>query len=603
MKAYINGDLPILGFPKDNALATLDSDGKYLQYGSKVGDNGIDVLLTDYNDDNVEDAEPEASIFLYGKAQHVANAPTDNVKVFINENAVLIQEPYETTNDVDYYYPFNAIVGITFENSCKEATDYWSDTLTYDWHLMSTPLADAALGITYGNTTTDYNYWATGDKGQAVSVENSYMPNMSRASMDVAWEHGWDFYTYYEPQYHWINFKRNIKSHHHFEEPHENIPYEGFEQTTGNLIPGRGYMMAIDQDSYLSNNGTLNNGDVTIKLTISGNQANDFAPTKDWGSNLVGNPYQAYLNLAQLAVDNGFTGEINGNYYETVEENGFYIYDADNGTYGPFITNASVNPVIPSQFIHPHQAFFVVIAGDSLTERNLTFTPKMATATPNEASYFRGEEQPRYPVVNLFAENEAGNRDLAVIELNRPNLGGLRKVDNLHNANFKISAHLGGHGYGLLFAPEGTEKVPVHFKASEDGIYTLRWSMYNGNFTSLRLIDNKTGVNYDMLSNNSYTFEASDDDYASRFYITYTVIGVDENITDGDNSFAYFNGSEWVISGKGHLDVIDVTGRVLYAAQLNNEENRVHLDGVAKGVYLLRVIDNKVVRTQKIIVR
>ena len=32
----VNGDLPVLGFPKDNAMATLDSDGKYLQYGSNV---------------------------------------------------------------------------------------------------------------------------------------------------------------------------------------------------------------------------------------------------------------------------------------------------------------------------------------------------------------------------------------------------------------------------------------------------------------------------------------------------------------------------------------------------------------------------------------
>ncbi len=127
--------------------------------------------------------------------------------------------------------------------------------------------------------------------------------------------------------------------------------------------------------------------------------------------------------------------------------------------------------------------------------------------------------------------------------------------------------------------------------------------MQNGNFTSLRLIDNKTGVNYDMLANDSYTFEASVDDYSSRFYITYTVTGVDEEVVFDSNSFAFFNGSEWVINGKGRLDVIDMTGRVLYAAQLNSDQNKVNLDGFAKGVYLLRVIDNKVVRTQKIIVR
>jgi hypothetical protein len=590
----INGDLPVLGFGKDNSFAT--EDGKFLWYATfnlehtsqapeeDTFDNGLDMLLTKYTG-------KDADIFLYGAATEVSKTPSTNVNVFINEDAVLIQEE----NAEEFH---NVTVGITFDNSSKKAHDFWGDPLNYDWHLMSTPLADAALGITYGNTTTDYNYWAhpTTDKGQAVSVSGSYMPDMEREGMDADWEHGWDFYTYYEPQYHWINFKRNINSHHHYDEPHDSIPYIGMEQTEdaeqGNLIPGRGYMMAIDLDSYLNNSGALNRGVVTMPLTVSGDPENDPAPTKDWGSNLVGNPYQAYLNLAEVATQNGFAG------YS--QANGFYIYDADNGTYGPYITNASVNPAIPSQYIHPHQAFFVV-TNEPMT---LTFDDQtMATTTSNPTSYFRGEEQPRYPVVNLFAENRAGNRDMAVIELNRPELGGLRKVENLRNANFKISAHLGGQNYGLIFTPEGTEKVPVHFDASEDGVYTLTWSMYNGDFTSLRLVDNKTGVNYDMLANNSYTFEASADDYASRFYITYNVIGVDENVNEVGNSFAFFNGSEWVINGKGHLDVIDVTGRVLYAAQLNSDQNRVNLDGVAKGVYLLRVIDNKVVRTQKIIVR
>jgi hypothetical protein len=78
---------------------------------------------------------------------------------------------------------------------------------------------------------------------------------------------------------------------------------------------------------------------------------------------------------------------------------------------------------------------------------------------------------------------------------------------------------------------------------------------------------------------------------------------LDEEGSFESDNFAFFNGSEWVINGKGRLDVIDMTGRVLYAAQLTGDQNRVNLDGFASGVYLLRVIDNKVVRTQKIIVR
>jgi hypothetical protein len=237
-------------------------------------------------------------------------------------------------------------------------------------------------------------------------------------------------------------------------------------------------------------------------------------------------------------------------------------------------------------------------------DSTFTFDYDWATATKQDGSYYRGDEnQVNYPLVNLFAENEHGNRDLTIIEFHRPELGGATKVQGLRNANFQIAASYDGQKYGILFTPEGTERVPVHFNIEENGVYTLRWNTQNGEFTSLRLVDNKTGVNYDMLANDHYTFEASTEDYASRFYITYACTGVEEEIANANDNFAFFDGSEWVINGKGQLDVIDMTGRVLYAVQLNNDQNRVNLDGFAQGVYLMRVIDNKVVRTQKIIVR
>ena len=154
----------------------------------------------------------------------------------------------------------------------------------------------------------------------------------------------------------------------------------------------------------------------------------------------------------------------------------------------------------------------------------------------------------------------------------------------------------------LVFTPEGTERIPVHFIADENGTYTLRWNTQNGEFTSLRLVDNLTGTNYDMLANDHYTFTASTEDYASRFYITYTVTDVDENV-DGESNFAYFDGSDWVVNGQGTLDVVDVLGRTLFSQRLTNDQNRVNLNGVAKGVYLLRVSNGKNTMVQKIVGR
>ena len=575
----INGDLPVLGFPKDNAMGTLSSDGKFLRYGSNVNGNGVDELLAYYDDNNEGDAEPKANIFHYGKATEVAEVPTSNVYVFINEDAVLKQA--EGAGEFG-----NTTVGITFDNSCRNARDYYGNLLEYDWHYMSSSLSNAPMGATYGSAT---------GYGGAVSItklENNYFPN-SGLTMGAGYEDGvkWDLYSYYEPEYHWINLKRGGDDHWHRDGSHEQIDYvsgqEGLDalQNETIFVPGKGYMMAISQDSYLSSTGTLNNGSSEaggVQITLTNQEPLD--PTYNKGWNLVGNPYQAYLDLTKVG-----TGT-------------YYIYDADQNVYAPVTNGQSENPCIPSLYIHPHQGFFMYSSTDNNT---ITFDYADGATTSSETgSYFRGnEEKVNYPLVNLFAENQRGNRDLTVIELHRPELGGATKVMSMLNSNFQIAASLDGQNYGILFTPEGTERVPVRFKTEENGTFTLRWSTHNGDFTSLRLIDNITGVNYDMLANDHYTFEASTEDYASRFYITYTCTGVDEEVTYDSDNFAFFDGSEWVVNGKGQLDVVDMTGRVLFTEQLNNDQNRVNLNGFAQGVYLMRVIDNKVVRTQKIIVR
>ncbi len=588
----LNGDLPVLAFPKDNCMGNYaEEEGKFLRYSasdeitttttndvtvSVQAHNGLDNLLTKYSG-------KAANIFLYNSAIDVTNG-SGNANLFINEDAALLQK---ATDGV--YSDINATVGVTFDNSCKNAQDYWGNQLLYDWHMMSTPLKNAKMGTKYNEYVTDMSHSDPAlDWSDVKELNDSYFPNGLIGS-NVAW----DFYTYFEPQYHWINFKRDKENHFHFdlvEGVHANIEYTGLDQGANDdesaacvFTPGKGYMMAISQDTYMSSNGILNTGGETIEITNQ--EPDDIEYNKGW--NLVGNPYQAYLDLTKVSST----------------MNQFYIYDAEQGTYVPYTVDQSANSVTPSRFIHPHQAFFVYSAAAS---SNYVFDYTWATAekATDGSSYFRGgENQLNYPLVNLFVKNQQGNRDLTIIEFNRPELGGATKVRGLRNSDFRIAAGFNGREYGILFTPEGTEKVPVHFKAEHDGIYTMTWGMENGNFTNLRLIDNKTGVNYDMLANDSYTFEASSDDYASRFYITYTVTGLDEEISYESENFAFFNGSEWIINGQGHLDVIDMTGRVLYAAQLSNDQNRVNLDGFAKGVYLLRVIDNKVVRTQKIIVR
>jgi hypothetical protein len=570
----VNGDLPVLAFPKDNSMATTATDGKFLQYAAydltegNGFNNGIDGLLANTN---------YANIFLYGNATEVANVPAENVKVTINEDAVLLQ--------ADEAEDFTATVGVTFDNSedGKHSWDYYGNKLEYDWHMMSSSLKNALIGATYEGET------GYGKPVDIKTLEGSYFPDglISGSNPAIGGDVKWDFYTYFEPEYHWINLKRSGANHWHTDGGAQIQYLSGQEGVAVNnnetiFVPGKGYMMAINQDTYMNSTGVLNSGNVKIKLTQQESQSPAPEEAYNEGWNLVGNPYQAYLKMSELGTL-GYAA---------------YTYDADKGVYVPFVMTASTNPDVLDDNVHPHQAFFVHAANDGDV---LEFTPAMATTEKNSNSYFR-DDKINYPLVNLYAENEGGSRDLTVIELHRPELGGVTKMQTMRSSNFIIAAHLDGQSYGLVFTPEGTERIPVHFIADENGTYTLRWNTQNGEFTSLRLVDNLTGTNYDMLANDHYTFTASTEDYASRFYITYTVTDVDENV-DGESNFAYFDGTDWVINGQGTLDVVDVLGRTLFSQRLTNDQNRFNLNGVAKGVYLLRVSNGKNTMVQKIVVR
>ena len=607
---YINNDLPVLGFPTANCLSTLD--GKYLRYGpfdadaysmynagenggttedpasansetvgvgnqafgqdpqqpSNTGENsenGIDDLLHELTDKT-------GYVFVYDNAIDVEEVPGKNVLVFINEDVVLKQAP--TAGEF-----INTTVGVSFDNSYKQAKDFFQNTLAYDWHMLSTPLADAPLGISY--TDAEVNYWE-GDNhsNQVADVQDSYLPN---GTDNVG---NWDLYCFYEPEYHWINLKRNSGSHYHYDENasggHDQIIYEN-EET---LEPGKGYLAAVNKDSYLLNQGTLNGptNPVTVTLTKRSHDPG----TEELGYNLLGNPYQAYLDLNEfININNSMVGE------------SYWVYIAEENNYIAGNTEASDNTELPSATLHPHQGFFVLAKGDN---QKVHFNYNtMASATPDPYSYFRGKKV-NYPLVNLTVTNSNGNKDLAVVEFNRPSFGGSKKMQFVNNATFSLSSHMYNGNYSIVFTEKDTEKVPVHFKTKEDDTFTMTWQTMHGTFTNLMLVDNLTGVRTNMLTTDHYTFEGSVDDYASRFYLTFNVTGVEE-FEDGGEDFAWFDGNEWIVTGKGQLDVIDMTGRVLQSRRVSGEQTRLHLDNVAAGVYMMRLSEGNKSKTQKIVIR
>ena len=430
-----------------------------------------------------------------------------------------------------------------------------------------------------------------------------------------------DLYCFYELKYHWINFKRNSASHWHMNAPEMQIEYnnEFGEGNETQFIPGKGYLLALHFEyfanwhvwsgdnnwngqgkdrTFLQNRGILNNGEVTIPVTYtSENEWTNLA-----GYNLIGNPYQSYLdfNAFANATENAslWEGSKFAKTYAVFDPSDMSNVGARGGSYSQYMANSSKGSRAAGQFLNMHQGFFIQVAQNGIA----TFTNNMRTNDIIGEVHFRGE-QPAYPLINFIVTDSEGNTDLAILEVNRDENDGAKKL-RMGNATGRIFFRYDDEKLAIFFRDNAEGSQSLHFTAEEDGNFTLNWERANDNFSSLTLIDNITGVKTDMLTHDHYTFEGRTDDYTSRFKIVFgTVNNEEEEEETTVETFAFFNDGSLIVNGEGRLDVIDVLGRIVYSAELTDTQNTVNLPVNAKGVCMLRLTNGDNVKVQKMFVR
>ena len=184
-----------------------------------------------------------------------------------------------------------------------------------------------------------------------------------------------------------------------------------------------------------------------------------------------------------------------------------------------------------------------------------------------------------------------------------------------NDRNAKLYIPQDDKDYAVVHAGK-TGELPLNFKATENGEYTISMKPENVDMAYLHLIDNMTGADIDLLSptretvivdedpqspTSQYTFTAKTTDYESRFKLVFASVCED---ADGDNETVAFNSNgNWIISnpstgsGSATLQVIDINGRILSSESINGNVSKA-ID-VAPGVYILKLND----KVQKIVIR
>ena len=188
-------------------------------------------------------------------------------------------------------------------------------------------------------------------------------------------------------------------------------------------------------------------------------------------------------------------------------------------------------------------------------------------------------------------------QDKTPIDRARVRLGegiGMEKF-SLDDKHSQISLWQDGQRFAVAYV-NAKDEMPLDFKANNDGTYTINIELGDIDSDYLHLIDNMTGADVDLLTMPSYTFEAKTTDYASRFKLVFAKI---DGPSTSSGTFAFVSDGRIIINGKGTLQIVDTTGRVIVS---RDGAHTVSTSEMAAGVYTLRLINDETVRTQKIVI-
>ena len=373
-------------------------------------------------------------------------------------------------------------------------------------------------------------------------------------------EENYDFYSWSESNSTWYNQKKNNSTTNEF-----------YTDNGVNFKKGRGYLVAYENEGSKKFVGTLNNGEISYPLSCSTD--GEFVVERYTGFNLLGNPYPSYIDW-----------EAEGWTRDNLQLQTIWIYDDDVNNYitytlGGVATNGG------SQYIAPCQGFFVKAASAG----NFIMTNDIRTKSK---SSFRKDDNEN--IFKIRVNGASGQDEIAVVKGDNDDV---IKMFSLNDDAPSLYINKGVGSYSVVYV-DYEESLPLNFEGGFEE-YTISLSECGDSFDAIILEDKLTGEKVN-LQTESYTFIHSGNSNAERFVLSF----VNGQQTTDNSHFAYINNGEIIINdinGNAQINIYDVTGRRVYNNANMDTACYVHTGGYSSGVYIIQKIDDKGIKTQKIL--
>lgn len=349
--------------------------------------------------------------------------------------------------------------------------------------------------------------------------------------------------------------------------------------------------------------GPLNSGNKSITVTRS-------APGADngYGWNLVGNPYPSAQEFgSEVSEVAGWTWPSGVsrtlyflNYSGGVPQYAVYSWTLGSGTNGA------------TSKIPPMQGYFVWV--NEATSSGIISITNETRVHSNQAFWKSGQEMTRENLLNIHAKGN-GHSDEAIIcfdEKATAAFSGDEDAFKLTNGSpipniYAYTSDSLDVSIDMLWFTGDHTIVPLGFSAGVSGTYELEagnLESFNGN-GSILLEDLLDHSWHDFISSPVYVFthDISNDPHRFRLHF------MDPFVTVGDKTSdplrIYSNGEFVYVKNtgdfhRGNVEIIDMLGRTVFSGQLEYAPVTRFNPGVNRGYYVVRVVSEGDISTQKV---
>jgi hypothetical protein len=369
------------------------------------------------------------------------------------------------------------------------------------------------------------------------------------------------------------------------------------------MLPGKGY--AAHGNASETFTGTVNNGDVSPAVVYYDN------PDPTLGGvpfNLIGNPYPSGVDAALFLQNANNAGllAVGALYYW--DDPGTTPYASSDFAIWNGLPTAGGGGHQPGATIGSAQGFEVQVNAAG----TIQFTNAMRVAA-NTTMLFRQSEAKKLWLSATSTDNRFNQMAIGFME------DGTEGPDWAYDAP-KINLGSGHSFYSLMDgAPYATQAygslfpdriVPLGFISGNQSVVTIALDTnFNMENDIIYLEDRYLSIFQD-LHEGSYVFQTAATTYNDRFFLhfaTPSVTAVNEAAESNPMHAFIANGMLTVAKGNvasADLEIFDMSGRVVYSSnsiEFSNGTTKVDVSSLSMGVYVVRMIANGEMSSQKVI--